>query len=155
MHLEYPSAICDQKKKGAKAVIMNYLELIKLIDLPSNIDERGVLTSIESGVDTPFEIKRLFYMHHINSSRGGHAHRDTDQVVIAISGSFKVDTSDGVEEKLYELNDSTKGLYIPKMVFTNLYDFSDGAICLVLANTHYDMKRSIRTWEDFLKEIVS
>lgn len=134
---------------------MSVLNLLKWIELPSNIDERGVLTSIESRGDTPFVVKRLFYMHHIVSERGGHAHRDTDQVVIAIAGKFKIDFSDGVNSKTYSLNEPTKGLYMPRMVFTRLYDFSPNAVCLVLANTHYDIKRSIRSWEEYLKEIES
>ena len=62
------------------------LDQVKLISLPSVVDSRGVLTAIEGTKDIPFEIKRVFYMHHIERNRGGHAHRDTDQVVIAISG---------------------------------------------------------------------
>lgn len=123
------------------------------MDLPSVKDSRGVLTSVESGIDTPFEIKRIFYMHHIVTDRGGHAHTDTDQVIIASYGSFRVDISNGTRSKKYVLDDAQKGLYVPRMIFVKLYDFSQGAVCTVLSSTHYDMKKSIRTWEDYLKVV--
>jgi dTDP-4-dehydrorhamnose 3,5-epimerase-like enzyme len=119
------------------------------IPLQSNKDPRGTLTAVEAGHHTPFEIKRIFYMHDIVSDRGGHAHRDTDQMVIAAYGSFKMDLLDGENVKTFEMNDATKGLYIPRMIFTKLYNFSPGAVALVLASTHYDMSRSLRTWEDY------
>ncbi len=132
---------------------MSVLDEIKWIDLPSNRDERGVLTSIESGMDIPFKIKRVFYMHHVEKNRGGHAHRDTDQVVIALVGDFMIDFSDGSRTNTYHLDDPTKGLFMPRMVFTRLYDFSKDAVCAVLANTHYEISRSIRSWEDYMEEI--
>lgn len=127
------------------------LEDVKWISFPSNYDARGCLTSIESGIDVPITFKRIFYMHHITSPRGGHAHIDTDQVVIAISGSFKMELSDGTTSKVYEMNDATRGLFVPRMIFISIYDFSENAVCMVLANTHYDISRSIRSWEDYLK----
>jgi dTDP-4-dehydrorhamnose 3,5-epimerase-like enzyme len=126
---------------------------VKWIDLPSNVDNRGVLTSIESAADIPFAIKRIFYMHHIIADRGGHAHRDTDQVVIAISGCFKMDLSDGITTITFDLNDPTRGVYIPRMIFIRMYDFSQEAVCCVLASTHYDIKKSIRSWEDYKEAI--
>jgi len=132
---------------------MSVLDEVRWLALPSHADARGVLTSVESGIDTPFEIKRVFYMHHIVTSRGGHAHRDTDQIVVAVAGNFKIDVLDGIGASTYHLHDATNGLYIPRMVFTRLYDFSPGAVCLVFANTHYDMTNSIRSWEDYLAEI--
>lgn len=132
---------------------MGGLKDARLMDLPSVKDSRGVLTSVESGIDTPFEIKRIFYMHHIVTDRGGHAHTDTDQVIIASYGSFRVDISNGTRSKKYVLDDAQKGLYVPRMIFVKLYDFSQGAVCTVLSSTHYDMKKSIRTWEDYLKVV--
>lgn len=132
---------------------MEGLKDARLIDLPSVKDPRGVLTSVESGIDTPFEIKRIFYMHHIVTDRGGHAHTDTDQVIIASYGSFRVDISDGIRSQKYVLDDAQKGLYIPRMIFIKLYEFSQGAVCTVLSSTHYDIKKSIRTWDDYLKAV--
>ncbi|MBN1978716.1 MAG: FdtA/QdtA family cupin domain-containing protein [Anaerolineae bacterium] len=131
------------------------LDAVHWIDLPSNVDERGVLTSIESGQDIPFEIKRLFYMHHIATDRGGHAHTDTEQVVTAAAGRFKMDLSDGISTRTYILDDPTRGVYTPPMVFIKLYDFSPGAVCLVLASTHYDIEKSLRSWEAYLEAIGS
>ena len=117
--------------------------------LPSVQDLRGVLTSIESDIDIPFEIKRIFYIHHAELDRGGHAHIDTDQIVIAISGSFQIELYDGVNEVTFNMDDPTKGLYIPRMIFIKLLNFSSDAVCVVLANTHYEIKKSIRNIDDY------
>jgi dTDP-4-dehydrorhamnose 3,5-epimerase-like enzyme len=125
------------------------LDQVKFIDLPSHEDPRGILTSIEQNEDIPFEIKRIFYVHHIKGNRGCHAPIDTDEVLIPISGSFYVNVFDGVSSKTFFLNDLNKGLFIPRMIFLEMYDFSEDAVCLVLANTHYDADRYLRTMEDF------
>ena len=132
---------------------MSLLEQIKWIDIPSVTDSRGVLTSIESGGDIPFEIKRIFYMHSVVSDSGGHAHKDTDQVVIATSGNFELVLSDSKQKKTYTMNNPVKGLYIPRLVFVEILNLSKDAVCLVLASTHYDMTKSFRSWEKYLKEI--
>ncbi len=124
---------------------------VELINLPTVIDSRGSLTSVEQLKDIPFDIKRIFYMHHIVNDRGGHAHIDTDQIIIPISGSFKVKTFDGVTEQEYLMNNSTVGLYTPRLTYCDLYDFSPEAVCLVLSNTHYDMKKSLRTLSDYVE----
>lgn len=121
------------------------------IDLLSHSDDRGTLTSVESAQDIPFEVKRLFYMHHIVADRGGHSHFETDQVIIAISGNFKVDIHDGVNKQTFVLDDCTKGLYVPRRLFTSLYQFDTTDVCLVLASTHYERNQSQRNWEDFLE----
>lgn len=132
---------------------MPSIQQIYWVDLPSVHDNRGVLTAIESGSDIPFGIKRIFYMHHVKMDRGGHAHMDTDQVVIAAHGSFEIEVYDGQKNNRYSLNDPEKGLFIPKMIFVNLFDFSEDAVCLVLSSTHYDIKRSIRSIEDYNKAV--
>jgi dTDP-4-dehydrorhamnose 3,5-epimerase-like enzyme len=126
------------------------IDQVRWIDLPSNGDDRGVLTSIESEQDAPFSIKRIFYMHHVVSDRGGHAHMDTDQVVIALAGSFEMKLSDGKSSASYRLDDPTRGVYVPRMLFINIDDMSQDTVCLVLASTHYDMSRSLRNWDDYL-----
>jgi dTDP-4-dehydrorhamnose 3,5-epimerase-like enzyme len=123
------------------------------INFQNNGDDRGFLTSIEQNSTIPFDIKRIFYMHHITQDRGGHAHIDTDQVIIPISGSFKVKVFDGINEDVYLLNDCTKGIYTPRLTFCDLYDFSSDGVCLVLANTHYNMNMSLRSKEEFLNYI--
>ena len=115
------------------------VETVYEISFQTNGDSRGYLTAIEQNIDIPFEIKRIFYMHHVTLDRGGHAHIDTDQVIIPIAGSFKVKVFDGVNEDVYILNDCTKGIYTPR-TFCELFDFTEDAVCLVLANTYYDIK---------------
>ena len=129
------------------------LEQVRMIALPSVTDPRGVLTAVESTRDIPLEIKRIFYMHHITQDRGGHAHRDTDQVVTAISGSFHIELFDGTNTLEFDLNDPTKGLYIPRMIFISMSQFTEHAVCLVLANSFYDMSRSFRTRDDYMHHI--
>lgn len=93
-------------------------------------------------------------MHHIVAERGGHAHIDTDQVIIASSGKFNITLSDGIRTKTYEMNDATRGLYVPRKIFIKIYDCSPDAVCLVLANKHYDISKSIRSWEDYKARII-
>ncbi len=129
------------------------LQEVRWIDLPSVDDPRGTLTAAESQLDVPFDIQRVFFMHHVTASRGGHAHRDTDQVVIAVAGRFKVELFDGEDSASYVLDRPNRGLYVPRMVLVDLDRFSPDAVCLVLASTHYDMSRSLRTRADFLQAI--
>jgi len=128
---------------------MSNIHSCKTIKMNTIEDDRGFLTSIESSFDIPIEIKRIFYMHSIKADRGGHAHIETDQILICLNGKFKVKITDAFEEKIFELNEPKIGLYIPRLLFTNLYDFSESAICLVMANTHYNFKKSLRTWDDY------
>ena len=130
---------------------MSYLDEVKWINLPSSIDERGILTAIESAKDIPFEIKRIFYMHQIIANRGGHAHIETNQILIGISGRFTLDISDGKNRQSYQINNPMKGIYIPKMIYIKMFDFSKDAVCLVVADTHYDIKKNIYSWEKYLE----
>lgn len=125
---------------------------IKKIFFKESQDNRGSLTSIESNLCIPFDIKRIFYMHKVpaNEERGGHAHKDTDQILIALNGSISILCSDGTNDISFTLNNASEGAYIPRMIWTNLNNFSNGAICLVLANTKYDMEKSIRTWKEYI-----
>ena len=126
---------------------------VKWIQVNTHVDERGSLSAVESLAGVPFEIKRIFYMHNIvaGEDRGGHAHLETDQYAIALHGSMKVRVSDGVSSKVFLLNSPSWGIYLPKLTWTDLYDFSDDAVCLVLASTHYDRSKSLRTWTEYLK----
>jgi dTDP-4-dehydrorhamnose 3,5-epimerase-like enzyme len=122
-----------------------------IFDIKTIKDARGSLSSLEECTDIPIEIKRVFYMHHVNTDRGGHAHIDTDQVVIAINGALKIRLFDGNITKEYIIDDCTKGLYIPRLIFVDLFDFSPDAVCLVMANTHYDMNKSLRSISEYLE----
>lgn len=121
-----------------------------IIDLKNVQDVRGSLTAIESGQDISFKIERIFYMHHVVSDRGGHAHIDTDQVLIPICGSLKVKLFNGKETEEYVMDDCTKGLYIPRLYFTDMYDFTPETVCLVLSSTHYDMGKSLRSMDAYM-----
>ena len=141
-------------RENVKETNAGDLDAVRWIDLPSSIDARGILTSVEGGIDIPFDIRRVFYMHHINTDRGDHAHKETEQVIIAAAGSFEMDLSDGTDTQTYFLDDPMRGVYTPPMVFIKLHDFSPDAVCMVLASTHYDIAKSIRTWEEYLEAIA-
>jgi len=126
-----------------------HLEKVKLIDIPTHADSRGILSSIEQNIDISFEIKRVFYIHHITGNRGNHAPIDTDELLIPISGSFSIRLYDKTSSKVFLMNDITKGLFIPRLIFLEMFDFSENAVCLVLANTKYDANKYLRTKEDF------
>jgi dTDP-4-dehydrorhamnose 3,5-epimerase-like enzyme len=128
-------------------------ESVQWIDFIDNVDERGRLTAIEGEITLPFAIKRVFYVHEVQQgvARGGHAHRDTDQVLTALGGSLDVLISNGVEHREYILDHPGKGLYVPRMLWVSMFNFSQDAVCLVFANTNYDQSKSIRTWAEFLE----
>ena len=127
---------------------------ITWINLHSACDDRGCLTAIEGGRVIPFDVKRVFYMHNVanGADRGGHAHRDTDQFAVAVHGSLKIIVSDGLESRSVLLDNPGWGITLPRMTWTSLVDFSEGAVCMVLASTHYDRSKSIRTWSEYLVE---
>ena len=135
-------------------MIMDSLKKVTWTNFGVNRDPRGNLIAIEGEQTIPFSIERIFYMNKVIEDRGGHAHMDTDQVIIAIHGRIKVTLSDGKEKQVFEFNDPEKGLFVPKMIFTELFEFSPDAVCLVLANTHYDIKKSIRTWQEYSNYIA-
>lgn len=129
---------------------MSSIPDVRWMELPTNQDERGILTSVEEIKDIPIEIKRVFFMHQVVAERGGHAHIDTDQVLFVVHGSLMIELSDGNIKMIEKIEDPSRGIYIPRMIFTKMYDFSPDAVCVVLANTNYDKSRSIRTYQDFL-----
>jgi hypothetical protein len=124
---------------------------IRWIDLPHVQDERGVLTSVESGLDIPFDIRRIFFMHALRGERGGHAHRVTRQLLLPVAGEFKVHVSDGAESGTYPMADPNRALYLPPMTWVRLYEFTPHAVCLVLADTHYVDDTYIHDWDEFLR----
>ena len=127
------------------------LHRIRWIELPRKTDHRGSLTIVGHD-EIPFSVARLFYVQGVPSGieRGGHAHRVTEQFVLPVSGSFKLDLTDGKTINQYTMDDSSRGIYVPPMVWDRLYDFSADAVCLVLASTQYAESDYIRNWEDYL-----
>lgn len=132
---------------------MNLLDRVCWIDLPSHTDPRGTLTAIEGSSTIPFEIRRVFYLTEVTADRAGHAHRDTQQVLIGVAGSLCVEVSDGSEFRSFRMHTSREGLYVPPMVFVRLKEFSSGAVLLALASTPYDPTKSIRSWDEYLVEM--
>ncbi|MEO1033098.1 MAG: FdtA/QdtA family cupin domain-containing protein [Bacteroidota bacterium] len=130
---------------------MNTLHQTRLIDIPKVHDKRGALAVIEKDV-IPFEIKRVYYLYDVpsDSFRGGHAHKEQESVIIALSGSFEVIVDDGISQKRIVLNKPTQGLYIPTSIWREIDNFSSGAVCLVLASTTYNEAEYIRNYDAFL-----
>lgn len=131
---------------------MSPLDEVKIIDLPKIEDARGNLTFVEGGDHIPFDIKRVYYLYDVpgGSERGGHAHKDLHQLIIAMSGSFDVVLTDGKEKKRFHLNRSYYGLYVPKMLWRELDNFSSGAVCMVLASNLYDESDYYREYDEYL-----
>lgn len=125
----------------------------KLIELPKITDQRGNLTFIESGRHIPFDIKRTYYLYDVpgGATRAAHGHRRLQQLMISMSGSFDITLDDGHEKKLFHLNRSYYGLYIPPMLWRDLDNFSSGAVCMVLASDYYEEADYFRDYNDFLK----
>jgi dTDP-4-dehydrorhamnose 3,5-epimerase-like enzyme len=128
------------------------IEDCRIIELPRIQDHRGNLTFVESGRHVPFEFKRIYYLYDVpgGASRAAHGHRSLQQVMVAMSGSFDVTLDDGVERKLFHLNRSYYGLYIPPMMWRDLDNFSSGAVCMVLASDFYDESDYFRDYNTFL-----
>ena len=127
----------------------------ELIELPRVTDPRGNLTFIEQEHHVPFEIKRVYYLYDVpgGETRGGHAHKQLQQFVVAASGSFDVLLDDGRNQERYHLNRSYYGLYIPRMVWRELDNFSSGSVCLVLASEYYDENDYIRDYAVFMDRV--
>lgn len=125
----------------------------RILKLPKVHDPRGNLTFIEGGHHIPFDIKRVYYLYDVpgGESRGGHAHRDLEQVIIAMAGSFDVVFDDGFEQQKVTLNRSYIGLFLPKMIWRELENFSSGSVCLVLASNSYDETDYYRNYQEFVE----
>lgn len=134
---------------------MSLKERCKVLNFKDLGDERGKLVVIEGNQDIPFEIKRTFYIYDSDSDvvRGQHANRESEFVLINVAGSSKVRITDGKEEFVVELNKPMMGVYIPKMVWKDMYDFSNDSVLLVLASTHYDGKEYIRDYDKYIEEV--
>ena len=127
----------------------------RIIDLPKISDSRGNLTFIEGGNHIPFEIQRIYYLYDVpgGAERGGHAHKELHQLIVAMSGSFDVVLDDGQSKKRFHLNRSYYGLYVCPMMWRELDNFSSGSVCMVLASSRYDEKDYYRNYDDYIASI--
>lgn len=125
----------------------------RIIELPKITDPRGNLTFIEASRHVPFDIKRVYYTYDVpgGEERGGHAHKDLKQLIIAMSGSFDVVLDDGIQKITFHLNRSYFGLYICPMIWREINNFSSGSVCMVLASEFYSESDYYRDYDNFLK----
>jgi dTDP-4-dehydrorhamnose 3,5-epimerase-like enzyme len=123
-----------------------------IIELNKIHNRSGNITAIEGILNVPFDIKRVYYLYDVpgGAERGGHAHKELQQLIVAASGSFDVVLDDGKNKKVVELNRPYYGLYIVPGIWRELINFSSGAISLVLASNKYDKNDYLRNYEDFL-----
>lgn len=122
-----------------------------LIDLPKFLDSRGNLSFIEEDTHLPFKIRRVYWISDVPGGelRGGHAFRETEEMIVALSGSFDVVLHDGVKEYKYSLNRSYYGVFVPKMMWRMLENFSTNSLALIIASTDYDEEDYIRDFKEF------
>ena len=132
------------------------MEIFRMLTFKELGDERGNLVAIEGDCDIPFDIKRVFYMYGTDNTmvRGQHANRKSEFVLINVSGSSKIKIDDGMGHVEVVCLDKPKmGVYIPKMIWKEMYEFSSDSVILCLASTHYDGSEYIRDYEEYKKEV--
>lgn len=130
---------------------------VKMLDFPQKGDERGHLVIVEGMKDIPFDIKRIFYIYGSDPTviRGKHANRRSQFVLINVAGRSKIKVSDGKgNEAIFSLNRPHTGIYLPPLIWKDMYDFSDDSVLLCLASEHYDADEYIRNYDEFV-EIVN
>ena len=132
------------------------LKNCRMIDFKRMSSALGSLTAIEGNSDAPFEIRRVYYITEVpeNEVRGFHSHRQLEQVLLCLNGSVKIRVKTPYEEEIIPLNEDSRGLYIGHMVWREMFDFTPGAVLMVLASEHYTESDYIRNYEDYLKEAV-
>jgi len=125
-----------------------------IIELDRHHSQRkGDICVVENGLTVPFDVKRLYYLYDIPGgvSRGGHAHRKLEQLIVAVSGSFTVTLDDGIVKRTFTLNRPYQGLHIVPGIWRELSDFSSGSVCMVLASEVYDKEDYIMEYEEFVE----
>ncbi len=135
---------------------MDVMKRVEMLEFPQRGDERGQLVIVEGMQDVPFEIKRIFYIYGSDAEvvRGQHANRKTEFVLINVAGTSKVKVLDGKgNEAVFSLNRPHTGIYLPTMVWKDMYDFSEDSVLLVLASEHYDASEYIRNYDTFVSEV--
>ncbi len=132
---------------------MASIEDVRIIELPKFLDARGNLSFAEQNNHIPFDIRRTYWIYDVpgGESRGAHAHKDLEQLIIAASGSFTVTLDDGERKRSFFLNRPYQGLYVKPGLWRDLEDFSSGAVCMVLASEVYQKEDYIRDYQEFLE----
>lgn len=125
----------------------------QIIDLPQKLDKRGNLSVIEEFKNIPFNIERTYWIYDVpgGEARGGHAYKENQEFIVALSGSFDVILDDGKEKKTFSLNRSYYGLYVPKGLWREMNNFSTNSLALVLASTPYQVDDYIYDYSEFIK----
>lgn len=125
----------------------------QIINLPKFLDARGNLSFVEQENHIPFEIRRTYWLYDVpgGEARGGHAYKDNQEFIVALSGSFDVILDDGSEKKVFTLNRSYYGLYVPKGLWREMENFSTNSLAMILSSTDYDANDYIRNYDVFLK----
>ncbi len=133
---------------------MTTLADARVIDLPRIERPEGSITPVEGAATVPFGIERVYYLYDVvgGASRGGHAHHELEQLIVAAMGSFSVILDDGNNRQRYDLTRAYHGLYVPAMVWRELVDFTSGAVCIVLASRPYEESDYIRDHAEFVTE---
>ena len=123
----------------------------RIIQLPKIIDKRGNLSFFENDNQIPFAIRRTYWIYDVPGGefRGGHAYRKNEEFIVALSGSFDIVLDDGSEKKIFSLNRSFYGLYVPRMYWREMNNFSTNSLALIVANTEYDEADYIRDYNIF------
>ncbi len=131
---------------------MNKINHAKIIDFKFKEDSRGNMVVIEGSNDIPFEIARIFYIFDSDMDiiRGKHANKNSEFILINVSGKSKVKIDYGFNSEIIELNKPSMGLYIPKMIWKEMYDFSPDSVLLVLSNNKYDSNEYVRDYNEYL-----
>lgn len=129
------------------------LERCGIVRLKTVRHPEGALTVVENCGDTPFAVRRVFYLYDVpvDSERGGHSHFKARELIVAVSGSFDVVLSDGVGERVFTLRRPGEALYIEAGIWRSLVNFSSGSVCLVLTSENYDEADYVRSYDQFLK----
>lgn len=122
-------------------------------DLPKFLDPRGNLSFIEEGTHLPFKIRRVYWIYDVpgGEHRGGHAFRETEELIVALSGSFDIVLHDGETEHRFTLNRSYYGVFVPKLMWRMLENFSTNSLALIISSTRFDEKDYIRDFEEFIR----
>ena len=125
----------------------------RIVNLPQFLDARGNLSFVEQENHIPFAIKRTYWLYDVpgGECRGGHAYKENQEFIVALSGSFDVILDDGKEKKVFTLNRSYYGLYVPKGLWREMENFSTNSLAMILSSTYYDADDYVRDYDEFIK----